>query len=81
MPRRLVRASEIGRFAYCQRAWWYAHQGEIPRDPGRMMAGSEAHRQHGRRAAGMIRARRAACVLLFAAAVSAVLEVLLRVGD
>jgi CRISPR/Cas system-associated exonuclease Cas4 (RecB family) len=48
---RVVRASEIGEYNYCSRAWWYKHVAKLA--PGgevsaRLEAGSEAHRQHGR---------------------------------
>ncbi len=48
--RRLIRASEIGEYVYCQRAWWLHHViGEEPSGQQRRMRGTALHRQHGRR--------------------------------
>lgn len=53
---RTIRASEIGEYAYCSRAWWYRHVKRIT-PPGdgnseRLSRGVEAHRRHGRGVAG-----------------------------
>lgn len=47
---RTIRASEIGSFLYCQRAWWYQKRGEPSENQTAMLAGSELHYQHGRAA-------------------------------
>ena len=54
---RTIRASEIGAFLYCQRAWWYQLQGERPSNQAELSAGAELHRQHWRQvlAAGLLR--------------------------
>lgn len=66
---RTIRASEIGLFQYCQRAWWYRSQGVESSNQAELTAGTEMHRQHGRRVfiAGLLRG--AALLLLLAAAV------------
>jgi CRISPR/Cas system-associated exonuclease Cas4 (RecB family) len=43
-----IRASEIGSYLYCRRAWWLRQQGFEPGNQAEMAAGSELHRQHGR---------------------------------
>lgn len=48
---RLIRASEVGRYAYCARAWWLQTVQGVAPEPTRLAAGVEAHARHGRRAA------------------------------
>jgi hypothetical protein len=43
-----IRASEIGTFVYCRRAWWYQRQGHQPENQAEMASGSEVHYRHGR---------------------------------
>ena len=54
---RIVRASEIGEYIYCHRAWWlHQIQGLESANRAEMQAGVTRHQQHGRavqRAAGM----------------------------
>jgi len=45
---RKVRASELGSFNYCQRAWWYQQQNMPTENQGAMDAGSQEHREHNR---------------------------------
>ncbi|MCW5882541.1 MAG: hypothetical protein KIS91_16550 [Anaerolineae bacterium] len=47
---RLLRASEVGRYAYCARAWWLQSVQGVAPDQTRLTAGVEAHARHGRRA-------------------------------
>lgn len=46
---KIVRASEIGAYIYCQRAWWYQQQGYTSTNQVELALGSELHYQHGRR--------------------------------
>ena len=65
---RVIRASEIGEYDYCSRAWWYKHVAKISPGggtSGRLDAGIAAHREHGRAVAlsGKLRALGAALLL------------------
>ena len=47
--RSLVRASDLGSWAYCHRAWWLAQvQGAAHEDPDVLAQGDAAHHAHGR---------------------------------
>ena len=65
--KRTVRASEIGSFIYCQRAWWYQRQGFEPINRSELAAGSEFHNAHANRARSVILMRIIAWVLMLAA--------------
>ena len=71
----VIRASEIGTYLYCRRAWWYRKQGVESENQAQMATGTELHRQHGRKviAAGFLQA--AGYVLLLAAIVLLVIVV------
>jgi len=55
---RPIRASDIGTYLYCRRAWWYRQQGVESGNQAELSSGAGLHRQHGRRvlAAGLLRA-------------------------
>ncbi|MEZ4664299.1 MAG: hypothetical protein R2911_42755 [Caldilineaceae bacterium] len=47
--RSYVRASDIGMWAFCHRAWWLANVKKAPhQDPQRLTRGEAMHAQHGR---------------------------------
>ncbi len=54
---RPVRASEIGSFLYCARAWWYQRQGVEAENQAELTGGELFHRRHGQKvvAAGLMR--------------------------
>jgi CRISPR/Cas system-associated exonuclease Cas4 (RecB family) len=62
-----IRASEVGSYLYCARAWWYARQGLIPTNQAEMNAGTELHREHGRIVITSGLTRLLAIILLLAA--------------
>jgi hypothetical protein len=77
----LIRASEIGSYLYCRRAWCYRKQGVESENQSEMATGTELHRQHGRKviAAGLLRTLGltlllAAFVLLVAVLTSSILK-------
>lgn len=73
---RIIRASEIGSFLYCRRAWWYRLQGLKPHNTAQLAAGTRRHQQHSRRltTAGCLQI--AAVITLAAAAALAVYTLL-----
>ena len=54
---RTIRASEIGTYLYCHRAWWFRDQGFESQNQMELAGGSEYHEQHGREVflAGLLR--------------------------
>jgi hypothetical protein len=59
---KVIRASEIGEYRYCSRAWWYKHVVKVE-PPGaveqqdRFSKGREAHSRHGRSVSLAVRLR------------------------
>lgn len=63
-----IRASEIGEYAYCRRAWWLRRVRAAPSvNVARMRAGTEHHQQHGRLVEQSVWLRRLAYAVLFVA--------------
>jgi len=64
----IIRASEIGQYAYCARAWWLARVKGLPSaNAAEMRAGTELHRAHGRSVERFHRLRRIATAFLLLA--------------
>jgi len=62
---RPIRASEIGAYLYCQRAWWYRLQGIEPGNSEELAAGQALHYRHGRQVfiATLLRVLAVICLL------------------
>ena len=66
---RVIRASEIGEYVFCHRAWWLHHiQGHTSANVQELAAGTALHAGHGR-LVGFASALRALAILLIAAAI------------
>jgi CRISPR/Cas system-associated exonuclease Cas4 (RecB family) len=66
---RTIRASEVGSYLFCARAWWYHQQGIESTNQAEMTAGTELHRQHGRTVIASELIRILAVILLLVALV------------
>lgn len=64
---RMIRSSDIGNYLYCRRAWWYRKQGTPSENQAELAAGTELHKQHGRRVLASSLARILGLILLLAA--------------
>ena len=61
----IVRASEIGQYAYCARAWWFARvKGYRSANVATMRQGTARHGAHGRAVEGYHLLRRLAVALV-----------------
>ena len=63
----VIRSSDIGNYLYCHRAWWYRKQGVESENQTELAAGTEIHRQHGRKVLASTINRSLGMVLLFLA--------------
>lgn len=73
-----IRASEIGTYLYCQRAWWYQKSGHEPQNQTDLAAGIQVHEQHGRKVLEAGYLRKLAFFLLVIAGVLAVAGLILQ---
>ena len=77
----VIRASEIGQYAYCARAWWLARvKGHRSTNVAAMERGTAQHRAHGRAVEGyhLLRLAGLALLLMAVAALMAWLLLALR---
>ena len=78
---RAVRASEIGSYLFCARAWWYRLQGVESQNQGELAAGTSYHQRHGRSVAASGLLRVLAWLLLMAALVFLAIGLTSLVGN
>ena len=64
---RIIRASEVNSYLYCQRAWFYRLKGIEPANKEELHAGTRMHYQHGRMVASAWMLRALAFILFMAA--------------
>lgn len=60
----VIRASDIGNYLYCRRAWRYRKDGVESANRMELAAGTELHRQHGRKALSAVLLRALGMILL-----------------
>ena len=65
----VIRASDIGTYLYCRRAWWYKKQGVESANQAELVAGTELHVQHGRQVIRSTFTRTIGMILLIVALV------------
>ena len=63
----VIRSSDIGNYLYYRRAWWYRKQGVESENQAELVAGTEIHRQHGRKVLASTINRSLGMILLFVA--------------
>ncbi|HLF25241.1 MAG TPA: hypothetical protein VJG32_02800 [Anaerolineae bacterium] len=74
MSDRILRASEVGQYLYCAKAWWLgAINGVKPTNIRELESGTQAHVRHGRTVSIASLAQRAAIGLLLIGLVLAVI--------
>jgi hypothetical protein len=69
LPMKTIRASEVGSYLFCARAWWYHQHGVESTNQSELTSGTELHRQHGRTVIASGLTRLLAVILLLAALV------------
>jgi CRISPR/Cas system-associated exonuclease Cas4 (RecB family) len=62
----IIRASDIGNYLYCRRAWKYRRDGFESANKAELAAGTELHRRHGRKALSAVLLRAFGMLLLLA---------------
>jgi CRISPR/Cas system-associated exonuclease Cas4 (RecB family) len=65
----VTRASDIGTYLYCRRAWWYRKQGMETANQSELAAGTELHIRHGRQVLASSLTRTVGLILLMIALV------------
>lgn len=77
----IIRASEIGQYAYCARAWWLARvKGYPSTNVAAMQRGVKVHRTHGQWVVAYHRRRQLAIALMTLGGVLLLVGLLLGLG-
>ncbi|MBI5952009.1 MAG: hypothetical protein HY865_10150 [Chloroflexi bacterium] len=63
----ITRASDIGSYLYCRRAWKYRRDGVESENKAELAAGTELHRRHGLKTLSATLLRTVGLILLLAA--------------
>jgi CRISPR/Cas system-associated exonuclease Cas4 (RecB family) len=63
----IIRASDIGSYLYCRRAWRYRKDGVESENQAELAAGTEIHRRHGLKTLSASLLRTLGMILLLAA--------------
>jgi CRISPR/Cas system-associated exonuclease Cas4 (RecB family) len=80
MSYKWIRASEIGEFVYCRKAWWFRRvKGKKPASIQRLEKGSRYHRQHGSQVRKGSWMRGLAYVLIFVVVAVLVFQLLIGI--
>jgi hypothetical protein len=65
LSNRIIRASEIGQYDFCAKAWWLGSvEGVLPSNLRQLQAGTTAHEEHGRQVKRASQLQTAAFVLV-----------------
>lgn len=73
---KVIRASDIGAYLFCRRAWWYRLQGYTPENQATLEQGSQFHQRHGHQAHTTVLIRWVAYALFLLALALIVVSVL-----
>lgn len=77
----IIRASEIGQYAFCARAWWYSRvKGYAPENIAELQQGITEHHHHGRQVEVYHQLRRIGLALLLLAGLALLVWLLLGLG-
>ena len=77
----VIRASEIGQYAFCARAWWYSRvKGYEPENIVELQQGVTGHRYHGKQVQGYHLLRRIGLGLVLLAGLALLAWLILSIG-
>jgi hypothetical protein len=76
---RIIRASEIGQYDFCAKAWWLGSiEGVSPSNIRQLQAGTAAHEEHGRQVKRATQLQTAAFLLMGLGAIILLLALFAR---